>query len=470
MLTSGFGCKQTITAENLKPFTLNIWGVWEDKEAIEQIAANYMLIHPNATINFKKFRYNEYEKELVNALAEDRGPDIFAIHNTWLRKYQNKLEPMPDTITMVYPVTKGSIKKETVPEKITTKSLTINDIKQKFVDVVSEDVIIDVKDEKTQRTEKKVFGLPLAMDTLAMFYNKDLFNNAGIAEPPAFWNKEFQQDVKKLTRQDVKGQLVQSGVSLGSSANIERYFDLLSVIMMQNGTQMADDSGNIAFNSIPLALRDQGYHPGVEALRFYTDFSNPAKEVYCWNDELENSLELFSQGKVAITFGYSYHLPQIRAQAPKLNLGIAKLPQIEGNSAAINFANYWIMAASIKSKNKNPNNEAWDFIQFMTKEDQAKIYLNIPADGAQPTADRLAKPTALRSLRNGQLDDVNIGIFSDQILTAKSWYKGMDPDSAEKIMGEMIDLAQGGKEELEPIVQNAASKMQQTLEKHQPEN
>ena len=451
VMTSGFGCRLTTqkVEEAMKPISLNYWRVWDGPDAFEEIFTEYKKLHPFITINYRKLRYSEYENELLEALAEDRGPDIFSIHNAWIKKYQSKIKPMPATITMAYPMTKGTLKKQVVTELRQTKSITLKEIKNNFVDVVYDDIVIKVSDEKTGELKEQVFGLPFSVDTLVMFYNKDLLNNAGLAQPPTYWNNQFQQAVKKLTNQNIKGEIIQSGVALGGSANIERYSDILSVLMMQNGAQMMDDYGHILFDRVPENFKQQGYRPGLEALRFYTDFSNPAKEVYSWNKTLDNSLNLFIAGKLALFFGYAYHLPQIRAQAPKLNFGLAKLPQIEGNPQTINFANYWVETVSTKSKHTD---EAWEFIQFATKAEQAKLYLN-----------KVKKPTALRALIDEQLDDLDVGTFAEQVLTAKSWYRGADANAAEKIIGEMIDQAVLGQDNLENIIGLGSSRVQQTI-------
>jgi len=106
LLTSGFGCKlvDQKTQEAMKPVTLNYWRVYDSQDAFDEIIANYKKLHPFITINYRKLRYSEYESELLNALAEDRGPDIFSLHNTWIKKYQNKIAPLPAAITMAYPV------------------------------------------------------------------------------------------------------------------------------------------------------------------------------------------------------------------------------------------------------------------------------------------------------------------------------------------------------------------------------
>ncbi|MFA6514079.1 MAG: sugar ABC transporter substrate-binding protein [Patescibacteria group bacterium] len=443
-LGSGFGCKvnDQATANAMKPVTLTYWRVFDGADAFDEIIKNYQILHPFINIEYRKLRYEEYETELLNALAEDRGPDIFSIHNTWIRKYQSKITAMPDTTAIAYLVTQGTLKKEIIPELRTTRSLSTKEIRDNFVDVVGKDVILN---------DGKVYGLPLSVDTLAMFYNKDLLNNAGISETPKYWNRDFLQAVKKLTKQDPKRGLIQSGIAMGGSSNIERYSDILAALMMQNGANMISDDGRVLFHTVPEFARETNYNPGLEALRFYTDFANPTKESYSWNGELNNSLEMFINGNLAIMFGYSYHIPLIKAGAPKLNFSIVKFPQIEGTPPTnINFANYWVETVSKKSKHPN---EAWDFIQFMVKEEQAKLYLK-----------QTKKPTALRSLVASQKTDDEIGVFVDQVLTARSWYRGKNVTAAEDAIKELIDLALNNtSDKLQKIINTTAAKIQQTI-------
>jgi ABC-type sugar transport system, periplasmic component len=441
VLTAGFGCQKTdqATVNASKPITLTFWQTFDDSDAFSEIIAKYKVLHPNITIEYKKFRYEEYENELLNAWAEDRGPDIFAIQNTWIKKYQTKLAPMPAETTLAYMVETGTIKKEQTYQLQTKKSLTTRELKNNFADVVASDVILE---------DGKVYGLPLSVDTLVLYYNKDLLNSAGIVNVPQYWNTEFQQNIKKLTKQDPKKGLVQSGVALGTSKNISRFSDILSVLMMQNGAIMT--TGNqVTFGAVPPSMSNSNYNPGLEALRFYTDFANPNKEVYCWNNDMPNSLEAFTSGSLAMFFGYSYNLEQIRAQAPKLNFGIAKLPQIEGNSIAVNYANYWVDSVSKKSKYQDA---AWDFLQFLTKEENAKLYLA-----------KTKKPTALKSLINVQKDDEDLGVFAEQLLSAKSWYHGKSVVDAENAIGEMINLSLTATDKLKDVLADGASKVQQTI-------
>ncbi len=448
-MTSGCGCNPNIVSSEAKklsqPVTINYWGVFNDEDSMRALIESYQQVHPNITVKYRKWRYDEYEEELVDAFAEDKGPDIFSIHNTWIDGYKTKIMPAPDTYKMVFQEVQGSIKKEVIPVVKNMRSLSLKQLQSDFIEAVYNDVVLN-----NDRGQEKIYGLPLSVDTLALFYNKDLLNNANIASPPQYWNRDFQKMIKKLTKQDTNGLIVQSGIALGGSNNIERYGDILSVLMMQNGAEMVDSSGYIRFHTVPQYFTGQNRNPGLEALQFYTDFANPLKEVYCWNKDLDNSLQLFERGNLAFMLGYSYHIPEIRASAPKLNFAIAKLPQIENSALQINFANYWVETVSSKSKNKDV---AWDFVQFATaKPENAKLFL-----------EKTKRPTALRALIDEQKEDKEIGVFAEQLLTSKSWYKGKDALAADKIIAEMIDSAVAGKGKLEDVLRLGATKVQQTV-------
>ena len=464
MTGCGLSGVDSSTKKYIRPITLNYWRVWDGPDDFAEIINAYSHIHPFVKINYRKLRYEEYEQALIEAFATDKGPDIFSIHNTWTRKYQQKglITPMPTNIKMAFPFVKGSIKKEVEWQLKNSPMPTTHKIKSEFVDVVYDDVIIMSQDSDGQYKEN-IFALPLSVDTLVLYYNKDLFNNAGIISAPEYWNREFQQNIKKLTKQNNKGEIIQSGVALGGSDNIERFTDILSLLMMQSGAEMMNKN-TITFHQIPGSFVDKSYNPGVDALRFYSDFSNPAKEVYSWNSTLENSLEMFINNKLAIIFGYSYMLPEIKARAPKLNFALAPVPQIERSSFDINFANYWAEAVSSKILTNADNiaqgggyaqqklNTAWDFVRFATEAQYVKTYL-----------DKTGKPTARRSLIKEQSENPESAVFTNQLLTAKSWYKGGDSNAMELIFKEMVDSVITGQVELREAIYLAASKTQQTV-------
>ncbi len=449
LLFSGFGCGNNEAAVASAPVKLTIWGVFDDASNYKSVIAAYRVVHPNVSIDFREFRYDEYEKELVRGIAEGKGPDIFLVHNTWMERYKSLMEPMPATVTIGYQEVRGSIKKEVVDVLRTENTLSERALKSDFVDVVASDVIRPYQpDDKTAPTNR-IFGLPAGLDTLVLFWNKDLFNAAGIAGAPTTWTA-FQDAVTKLTKVDKDGKIVQAGAGIGTSKNVERATDILSLLMLQNGTEMVSADGRTAtLDKVPKTGGVAGVLPGLDATRFYTDFANPTKAVYTWNADQSNSFDAFVNGTSAMFFGYAYDLPLIRTSSAKLNFAVAQVPQIDGGRQA-NFANYWIMTVSKDSKY---DDWAWDFIESLTHDEKQNASYLAAA----------RKPPALRALISSQLEDEDLNAFASEVLTADSWYHGTDIAAAESALSELLDSVLSGSVVSTDAIKLAAQKIGQTL-------
>jgi ABC-type glycerol-3-phosphate transport system substrate-binding protein len=418
-ILTGQSCSNDAAVQGPPPsVTLNWWTVFKDVQDVQPLIAAYRAQFPNVSINLRLLRYEEFETTLLNALAEDRGPDIFTIHNTEIEEYRSKIASMPATTTMKVAEQRGAISKNTFTVDRIFNSYSPRYIMQTFLDQVIKDTYKD----------SELLGIALSMDTLGLYYNKALLAASGIPLPASTYS-ELQEHVIALTKQDALGNITQSGIALGTSNNIERYTDILSLLMMQNGTQMVDDLGNPTFHELPAQLRGRTSLPAVDALRFYTDFASPTKQVYNWNTSKPNNFEAFLSGQLGYFLGYAYHRPLIEARAPKLNYDIAKAPQIQGNTE-VNFANYWVEVVSEKS---DARDVAWNFLQFIARPDIVEQYLT----DAQ-------LPTATKTLVEKQLEDVDLGPFAEQLLTAQSWYQGKDTQAVTTIFADMINEARLG--------------------------
>jgi multiple sugar transport system substrate-binding protein len=421
LLTTGAGCfggGSTAAPNESTKVTLEYWRVIDGDDAFDDIINAYRAQHPSVTINYRKLRLEEYEEELIRALAKGEGPDIFSVHNTKVQEYRDLLAPMPAQATVPVATVRGALQKEVVivPEQKNLPSL--RRLREAFVDVALADGIVPGENGGADQ----VYALPMSVDTLALYSNRDLLNAAGIATPPTTWGT-FQEAVTKITRlDDASGRITQSAVGLGTANNVERGTDILSVLMMQNGVPMVDDRGRVSFRAEAPGSPD-AVPPALGALEFYTDFANPTKEVYTWNATQPNSFEAFANGQTAFFFGYSYHAPLLAAANPRLRFTVSPLPQIAPDRV-VNYANYWLEAVSKDASNIGV---AWDFLTFATSADQAPNYLKAAA-----------RPTAIKSLIDTQIDDEILGTFASQVLTAKSWYRGRDADAAEAAMKELI--------------------------------
>jgi ABC-type glycerol-3-phosphate transport system substrate-binding protein len=455
LVTVGQGCTRGPDASAVaasQRTDIRIWGVVDDLDAYDAILSDYRKIRPYANIEYRRFRLEEYEEALVNALAEDRGPDIFLIHNTWVTKYMPKIQPMPASTKVAQQTIQGTLKKEVVYQLTTEPTVSLRKYKTDYPDVVAQDFIrrvnVSTVQDKTD-IQERVMAIPMSVDTMAMYVNKDLLNAAGIATIPETW-EDFQTAIKKLVKQDAQGNILQAGAAIGTGVNVERSPDLLAVLMMQNGAEMSAEDGSPTFDRIPAALADsRDFPPAYQALQFYTDFANPSRDVYTWNNQQPNSLDAFIQGKSAFFFGYSYHLPIIRARAPRLNLALASMPQITGNPV-VNIANYWGWAVSKKTKSSDL---AWNILNFMRTPEESKKFLDVSGH-----------PAALKSQLPEQLENENVGIFASQVLTAKSWYRGNDPRAADAAFVTMIETALvTDPESIGVVVRTALDKISQTI-------
>jgi len=432
LLSGGGG---SVPEEATEPKKIVYWRVFDDEGDFREIIDAWRIMHPNITIEYRKLRYEEYEQALLEAWAKDEGPDIFSIQNSWVGKYKEFISAMPQSTKMAYYSTVKSlgIKEEQKIEYKETPSLKLPEIQDKFVDTVYQDAVM----------EQEVYGLPLSVDTLALFYNKDLLKEAGIPLPPKSYD-EFLSDVPKLTVLDKQGNIIQAGAALGAANNIPRAADVLFLFMLQNRTEMINASGYINFtHSFP---EEPEKLPGVLALEFFTQFADDNKEVYTWNENLPNALELFANGKLAFFFGYSYQIPLIEQQSQgQLRFGVTTVPQL---NQEINYANYWLETVSMKSSHAD---EAWNFIQFATQMENVTKYLS-----------KVNKPTALKALIEQQAEDYQLEPFVRQVLVADNWYHGRKPNLMEEYINDTIEKVAKGKLEAQEALQLVQELIQQT--------
>ena len=412
IITTGFGCKGmscgiTPTPPEARPVALEYWGVWDSPSSIDPLIKAYRASHPTIAVSYKQLRYEEYERKLLEAWADDRGPDIMAIPVSWLNKYQDRLVPMPATMTIPVQSMQGSLKKELVTNLQKIDGLKANDIKARYVDVVYNNVI----------KNGQIYGLPYSLDTLVTFYNRDLLESAGIPEPMTNFSELIEQ-VPKLTKVSSDKKIYQSGVALGGTSNVPGYMDIISNLMLQTNVNIKGSS----FNPMSDATSAANF---LRVFGFYTDFTKPGLASYAWDSSLPNARDMFMQGNLAYFFGYSYDADAIRAKGVSFDWGISGFPQAQGVQNGKYYADYWINVVPKKSKSANA---AWNFVQSTASADLVKTYL-----------DSNKKPTALRSLLNQQKTNQDLAVFANQVLTADNWYNGYDYNLAQQYFQEFID-------------------------------
>lgn len=440
LTTAGFGCKG-LSQEQVQAttrVTLEYWTVFDDVDALQKEIAAYRAARPYITVNLRQLRADELYPRLIEALSEDRGPDIISIQNRRLGEFGSKLAPMPASVNdTIVTVTKTTLGTNTAVTTQVQPLASLSQLDSEYIKAVRDDVV----------RGGQIYGLPLSMDMMAIFYNKDLLDRAGVPEPPKTW-EEFQTAAKKITKYDKKtGKIIQSGAALGTGNNIAGSDDLLYLLFRQSGVSFVEKNGQAVFN---LSGQSAG-----QIIDFYTDFANPARDTYSWSPDQGDALEAFLNGKVGFFFGYSYHLPIIKARASQFDYRLLPLFQLNAD-APVNVASYWIQSVLAKS---NHQNEAWGLINFLTHSKATKNYL-----------DQTGRPTALRAYIADQKNKPDLAPFVDQILIAENWYRGRDYTASTKAIQDLLaewlqpapdpDKADQWRQD---ILNRAAAKINQTL-------
>lgn len=387
-LAAGCGGSTGATTAS-KHVVLTIWDPFESSENLQPLFTAYQKKYPNVQIVYTKKDIATYQSDLLNALASNTGPDIFSINNNWLPEYINKVVPATST------------------------TFSFKSYKDTFVDAAVNDFT----------KNQQVYGVPLYVDSLGLFYNKDILGSAGIATPPKTWD-DLATDVKLIRRADSTGYFTLSGVAMGTNANVNRAVDMVYLFMLQKGaTPFSSDGRQVQFAN-PVQSNGVSDNPGLDGLNYYTSFANPYSPNYNWNSRSDYSIDAFANGRAAFLYNYAFAIDTIKQKNPNLNFDVAPVPQPNLTDPAVNFANYW---GEVVSKQSKSPNTAWNFLQFLSSNSSLSTYYALHK-----------QPSSRKDLIATQEQDPEIGVFAAANLTAKTFYK---PDQAkmDDIFGNMID-------------------------------
>src|SRR3989344_1433003 len=344
--------------------TLTYWGLWEPEEITRSVIASYQNSHPNVTIKYEKQSPQQYLERLKTKIAAGTGPDIFRFHNTWVGALRTELAPLPTEV-----MDKATYQKTFYP--VFYNDLTIGN---------------------------NIVGIPLEFDGLALYYNEDIFRTANIGKPPSTWD-ELRTTASALTVRDQTGNIRTAGVALGTANNVDHFSDILGLMFYQNGVDF----------SKPL---EKSGDRAVDTLKFYTIFATADQKVRVWDSSLPSSTIAFASGQLAMYFGPSWRVFEIKAANPSLNFKIIPVPQLPGER--VTWASYWAEGVSTKSSNSK---EAWEFLKFLSS---AEALQNLY--GAASAARLFGEPYSRIDLAPALLTDPYVGAYVTSAPTAKSWY------------------------------------------------
>lgn len=296
---------------------LTYWGLWEDPNVMQTVIADFERQNPNITVTYSKQDPHEYSKSVLTRIQNGTGPDIFRYHVSW----------MPMMLPSLLPLSNDAITKV--------------DFTKAYYPVVQQDLI----------KNGAIYGVPLGIDTLALFVNKKMLADAKI-DVPTTWDG-FITAAQNLTKKDNNGKIQVAGAAMGTYDNITHAPDIISLLLVQNGVDLATMTP--ASNA-------------SDAFTFYTSFAKDEGNV--WDTTLDPSLLAFERGNLAMYIGYSWDIFSIKAAGSDLDFAIYPVPHLPGRNATI--ASYWVEGVSAKTKHPK---EAMAFMHFLAQKDTAtKLY------------------------------------------------------------------------------------------------
>lgn len=202
--------------------------------------------------------------------------------------------------------------------------------------------------------EDSIYGIPVGFTTHALFYNKDIFAEAGVAEPTDDWTwEDVQKAAKEITEKtDAKGFSFQMKPD---PYDYEMY-------LWSNGTAYCDEDGSM-----------EGMLDSDESVEVFTMFQDMAKEGYAIATEKSGTDE-FRAGATAMYVYGSWAISSLNEDG--MNYGVVNIPSF-GDQTSVSILSSSGIAIAKDSKNKEA---AWEFVKFWTSEEcnKERIGMELP--------------------------------------------------------------------------------------------
>lgn len=338
------------------------WGFQLEESAITPLIEEYQKQNPDVKIKYQKQSPLDYRERLTNALASGKGPDIFEIHNSWTPMFKADLAPFPTSV------------------------FSPDEFRRDFYPVITTDLMLN----------NEVLAVPLEYDAITLFINEDIFASAA-KSPPRTWD-ELRDLAIELTQKDERNLIIQSGVSLGLTQNIDYWPEILALMIFQNQVSPAKLSGKLS----------------QDAIDFYLIFSKTDK---VWDDSLPPSTLGFAREKVAMYFGPTRRTQEITQTNSNLRFKTVSLPQLPKERPTdpdVSYATYWAQGVWGKSKNKEL---AWQFLKYLSSAESLSTL-----NEERLSQNLLERPYPRIDLAQTQLDNKILGSVVALAPKAKSWY------------------------------------------------
>ena len=365
---SGSGASESSSSANSSGKTEISYAIWDSGQepGIRQIADKFEEKNPDIKINIQVVDWDNYWTMLEAGATGGSLPDTFWMHSNEIYRYGSNemLLPLDD-----YLAKSKEAKLENFPDGLNE--------------------IYNIKG--------KQYAVPKDFDTIGLWYNKKMFDEAGIPYPDDTWDwNKLKEVAKKLTKSDGS----QYGFGAGLS-NQEGYYNF---IYQNGGTVITDDMKS-------------GYDDPktIEALDYYFSFVKEKLSPALTVDK--ERAEAFQNGQVAMSVFGSWNLSGFSANDYiRENADVAVLPKGPDGTRATIFNG---LGNAIAANTKNPD-AAWKWVEYLSSKEAQEMQasLGVAISAYKGTADTWVNSNKDFAIKNyvDMLDYAQIRPYSQTTL------------------------------------------------------
>lgn len=295
--------------------TITVWSGYPELQPIYEAAkADYEKANPDIEVKLEFFPLQGFIEKMNVVMPSGNGPDIAEMITSWSYNFVDAglfLENPPDIVK--------EIEKNVLPAY-----------------------------RPSTQWGKKSIGVPVCYYSELLFWNKQMFREAGLSHAPTDYD-ELVSFARKLAKYDASGNLIRSGFSLrimgAPSGTMEKFW---AQGLIPYGVDVVMPKGNGKYDAFPQKAGEWG-------LTHYIDM------LYKYNVDnflVKHDSEAFALGQTAMFEREQWVVGYLKTNAPNLEYGIAHLPKYKSRGTFVKARALYVTKSS-----KNPK-EAWDFVRF----------------------------------------------------------------------------------------------------------
>lgn len=385
LVLAGLTSSTALFATGAHAVEIEYWQYYFDArvEAMDTLIENFEVANPDITVTMTHFPYADYRTKVAAAIPAGEGPDVVQLFYGWLNDYVQAelIQPLP------------------------ADSFPAAQIDEEFFPMV-----------QAMKDGDAYWALPTAVRSLALFYNKRLFEEAGITSPPETLD-EMMEAAAALTKFDGAGNITQVGITAGMTAQ-DHHWWREGLIRQFGGEPYVDDYQTVNYNS----------EAGQAAVDFYTNMfmgENPVSAI----GFMDEPQAAFKAGRAGMHIDGSFRIGSLNGTRG-LEWGVTELPA-NADGTRSNYSSYWVNAITTKAQGEKYD-AAVKFMAYITSDEAMQVWLDTV--GELP-----AKPSV--GMTEANANDETFGPFIRGLAYANTT-KFANESGQRQLMVEMVERIQ----------------------------